>query len=110
MNETWRVYRKFRLPLGFKCHSGVLLFRKLWGKNSPTFPERLLPQPFLKLRKKGSHLSEPLKAPSFFEMQIPYCCSVTPSNVITCSSHVGVDPKLPFSLQALPKHSKPLKP
>ena len=95
--NTSRVYYRFqRVYWAFKCLCGNLLLRHPGVKGFPTFPKVPLPQhfPSLKLKKKGSHLLEPLKAPSFFMRWIFYGCSITEWNTVTCSSHGGLLPKV----------------
>ena len=94
MNSS-RVYYKFRrVYRAFKCLCGNLLLRQPGVKDVPTFPKAPLPQHFPSLKlKKGSHLLEPLKAPSFFMKQMFYGSRVTELNTITCSSYMGLGPK-----------------
>ena len=94
--NTSRVYYKFqRVYRAFKCLCGNLLLRHPGVKGFPTFPKVPLPQhfPSLKLKKKGIHLLESLKAPSFFMRQIFYGSRVTEWSTVTCSSYVGIRPK-----------------
>lgn len=102
--NTSRVYYKFRrVYRAFKCLCGNLLLRHPGVKGFPTFPKVPLPQhfPSLKLKKKGIHLLEPLKAPSFLMRQIFYGSRVTEWNTVSCSSYVGICPKVHCSCHCI---------